>query len=337
MRVSIAKQVVKRLVLRSRVLSHVSTLGPRGVVILRYHSIRENPERHSAYLPGIMHSVQRFEDHMRLLASAYTPVTMDDVVRFAEEGAQIPQRAVAVTFDDGFADNLEVAAPVMNRYGIKAAVYVSVGFIETGRILWFVRLRNAFDKTTARAWNGVQGDNEFDLSQRTAKREAFLEASRACAQTTGEKQEALLSMLEHRLGEARLDEENRLMLTWAQIRALHEQGHIVGSHTMTHPNLAHVALDEVVRELNDSKRIMETNTQFPIDHFSYPKPILVPYFTEQTSAKVRLSGYRTAVTCEPGRFRSGDDVMRISRISAPEDVNDLKWVLDCTLGGITLK
>ena len=83
MSVNLAKQTVKRLVLRSRVLGHLSTLGSRGVVILRYHSIRENPERHGAYLPGIMHSLRQFEDHMRLIASGYTPVTMDDVVRFA--------------------------------------------------------------------------------------------------------------------------------------------------------------------------------------------------------------------------------------------------------------
>jgi len=323
-----AKSILKSCLLRSRVMRLAGSSFPPSVAVLRYHSIREDPKLHEQYLTGIVHSLARFEEHMRIVASEYTPVSLDDIVAFAEGRTAIPRRAVAVTFDDGFADNLEVAAPVMNRHGIKAAVFVSVGFVEARETLWFLRIRNAFNTSTVATWPGVRGDGKYDFSLPAERYQAFLEASRACAQMTGERQESLVSSMEQRLGTAPLRPERKIMLTWDDIRELQSQGHIVGSHTMSHPNVAHVGHEELVRELVESKRRLEEETQVPILHCSFPKPILAPYFTEETIKEVQNAGYRTAVTCEPGTFRLGDDLLRITRFAVPDNGVDLRWLLE---------
>jgi peptidoglycan/xylan/chitin deacetylase (PgdA/CDA1 family) len=323
-----AKSVIKRCLLRSRVMRVAGTCFPPSVVVLRYHSIREDPKLSQQYLSGIVHALDRFDEHMRIIASEYVPVSLDDIVGFAEGKAAIPRRAVAVTFDDGFADNLEIAAPVMNRYGIKGAVFVSVGFVEARDTLWFLRIRNAFNASTVPAWPGLQGDREYDFSLPVERYQAFLEASRACAQVTGERQESLVGSIEQRLGVPPLRPEQKIMLTWNDIRELQAQGHIIGSHTMSHPNVAHVGHEELVRELVDSKRRLEEKTQVSIIHFSFPKPILTPYFTEETIEEVRRAGYRTAVTCEPGTFRRSDDLFRINRFIVPHTGTELQWLLE---------
>ena len=329
-----AKSFIKSCFLRSRVMRLASACKPPSVVVLRYHSIREDPKQHQQYLTGIVHSLARFDEHMRIIASEYAPVSLEEILGFAEEKAPIPRRAVAVTFDDGFADNLEVAAPVMNRYGIKGTVYVSVGFVEARETLWFLRIRNAFNTSTVLTWQGLQADREYDFSHPDERYRAFLEASRACARETGEQQESLVSSIERRLGVAPLRPERRIMLTWDDIRELQGQGHIVGSHTMSHPNVAHVGREEVVRELVDSKHRLEEKTRVSIVHCSFPKPILAPYFTEETIQEVRRAGYRTAVTCEPGVFRFGDDLLRINRCAVPDSGAELKWLLENAFLGI---
>jgi len=328
-----AKSVLKSCLLQSRVTRLAGMCFPPSVTVLRYHSIREDPKRHQQYLTGIMHSLAQFEEHMRIVATEYVPVSLDDIVGFAEGRAAIPRGAVAVTFDDGFADNLELAAPVMNRYGIKAAVYVSAGFVETPETLWFLRIRNAFNTSDVLAWRGLRGDRQYDFTLPAERHQAFLEASRACAQVTGERQESLVGSLEQRLGVAPLRPERKIMLTWNDIRELQAQGHIVGSHTMTHPNVAHVGHEELVRELVDSKRRLEEETRVPVIHCSFPKPILAPYFTEETVKEVRNAGYRTAVTCEPGTFRAGDDLLKINRFAVPDTGVEFAWLLESAFLG----
>jgi len=323
-----SRTILKRCLLRSRVMRLAGRFSPPSVAVLRYHSIRKDPKLHQHYLTGIVHSLAQFEEHMRIVASEYAPVSLDDFVAFSDGRAAIPRRAVAVTFDDGFADNLEIAAPVMNRYGIRAAVFVSVGFVEARETLWFLRIRHAFNTSTVPVWPGLQGDRHFDFSVPAERYQAFLEASRACAQLTGERQQSLVSSLEHRLEATQLRPEEKIMLTWDGIRELLVQGHIVGAHTVSHPNVAHIGHEELVRELVDSKRRLEEETRAPILHCSFPKPILAPYFTEETIREVRRAGYRTAVTCEPGTFRSGGDLLRINRFAVPDTGEDLRWLLE---------
>ena len=328
-----AKSIVKSGLLRSRALRLANAWLPPAAVVLRYHSIREDPRRHQGYLPGIVHSVARFEEHMRIVAEEYVPVSLDDLVGFAEGEAEIPRRAVAVTFDDGFADNLEMAAPIMNRHRIRGAVFVTVGFVEAGGTPWFARIRHAFNASAERTWPGLDGDRQFDFSQPDGRYRAFLEASGACARLTGARQEAIVQSLERRLGVGSFRVEEHMMLCWDQIRALRAQGHIVGSHTMTHPNVAHLPREELVEELTESKRLLEEKTQAPVVHFSYPRPILDPYFTDETTQAVRQAGYRTAGTCEPGTFRPGHDLLRINRVAVPQTGDEVRWLLENTFLG----
>ena len=69
-----------------------------------YHSIVEEPKLTENIL-GTSKSTAVFEAHMKALARWFAPVTIEQVVQFAEEGRKLPSNAVAVTFDDGFADN----------------------------------------------------------------------------------------------------------------------------------------------------------------------------------------------------------------------------------------
>jgi peptidoglycan/xylan/chitin deacetylase (PgdA/CDA1 family) len=77
-----------------------------------------------------------FDEQMRLLRDlAYTPVTLEAVRDHYLEGAPLPPKAVLITFDDGYRDNLENALPVLERYGYPAVVFVPIGYLDDGRPL----------------------------------------------------------------------------------------------------------------------------------------------------------------------------------------------------------
>jgi peptidoglycan/xylan/chitin deacetylase (PgdA/CDA1 family) len=161
----------------------------------------------------------------------------------------------------------------------------------------------------------------------------MLAAMRCCATMTGDRQELWLAELEQDLGDEHAGDLDELMLPWDQVRALHREGHLIGSHTMSHPNMAHIALIEVRRELQESKRLLESRLGAAVEHFSYPCPILTPHWTAQTEALSRDVGYVTGATTDTGLARAGCSPLLIPRVAAPMEMDEFRWALEVSLLG----
>src|SRR5260370_42530526 len=113
-----AKNWVKRSLVASGALSFAGRMtGPR-VAILMFHSVMPDPRAHQDTLGPIIHSSQLFRQQMEVLAREYNPVSLDDVLLFVQGNKEMPRKPVVVTFDDGYADNAEFAAPIVNEFGI---------------------------------------------------------------------------------------------------------------------------------------------------------------------------------------------------------------------------
>ncbi len=326
------KRGVKKIISNSSIMGCLGSLRPAGVVVLRYHSILENPDTLNRLIgPGIVHSADAFESHMRLLAKSFTPVTMDDILSFAAGDTKIPTRAVAVTFDDGFADNAEVAAPIMDTYKIKGAFYVTTGSISPQQLPWFFRVRRAFHVTQERVWTSPLDGTAFGLDDPIQRRQAFLQASRHCAVQNLSDQHTWINILEEQLAIEKTDSDLSHMMTADQIRKLYNNGHIVGSHTVSHPNVAHIQEKDVCIEIETSKNVLEKIVDNPIVHFSYPSPILQPHYNITTTDILKQFGYKTAVTCTHGVFSQADNPLLCKRIVVPESSEDLKWAIESVL------
>ncbi len=123
------------------------------------------------------------------------------------------------------------------------------------------------------------------------------------------------------------------MMEWKKIKELHEKGHIIGSHTLSHPNLAHTRKGELRWELTESKRVLEKELCTPVIHFSYPNPALWPQYTEETTAAVKENGFETAVISSNGPVRNRDDPLLLERLSGTLDKEEFLWNVRCTMLG----
>jgi peptidoglycan/xylan/chitin deacetylase (PgdA/CDA1 family) len=117
------------------------------------------------------------------------------------------------------------------------------------------------------------------------------------------------------------------MMTWQQARRLWQEGHVVGSHGLTHPNMAHIADKDLNYELMESKRKMEDELAMPVVHLSYPAAALTVSWTEHTVAATVQAGYQTAVTTTQGLVSEGDNPLYLRRIGAPDDFDEFRWQL----------
>lgn len=319
---------VKQLSVQSGALRLAGRFAPAGAAILMYHSVRDDPERYANSIGvGIIHATSVFERHMEFVARRFNPVTLDDIRLFLE-GKPLPPRAVAVTFDDGFLDNFEIAAPILDRFGIRAAFYLTVSIIDTKLAPWYCRLRHVFASTAKTEWLIPGNGKRWNLTTRRDRDAALLAAFDHCAALAGDALERTIRAIEADLDVEMLNGGNPFMMGWNEARVLEKNGHIVGCHTLTHPNVAQVSLDIAREELVVSKRKLEEALSAPVTHFSYPHPALSPQWTPETVAITKEAGYETAVTTTPGTVREGDHPHKLMRIWTPRSADEFMWNLE---------
>lgn len=324
---------IKHLVVRSGVLNWAARVRPTRVAILMYHSVLERPELETNTLGGIMHSTATFRGQMEVLARDFHPVSLDDALQFLRGEKELSDRPVVITFDDGYLDNSEVAVPILNQIGIPATFYVAVESVNSRKLPWPSRLRFAMYTTRKPSWKGSD-DVAYPLGSFAERDKAFLRASDECCQLAGAPQEQYVAQLETELDAAVPASKTNLMMTWDQVRSLVKNGHIVGSHTMTHPNMAYIPECDVRRELHDSKLILERELGQTVVHFSYPCPAMSPHWNQQTVQETQKIGYRTAVTTNPGIVHKKDDPLSLRRVRPSKTIDGLRWNMESVFAGL---
>jgi peptidoglycan/xylan/chitin deacetylase (PgdA/CDA1 family) len=333
----------KKTILASGALRLAGNLHGRSAAILMYHSVLPDPSLQADSLGGIVHSGSAFRAQMELLARDYHPISLNQTVKHLRDGEDFPKRSVVVTFDDGYADNYEVAMPILNQFAVPATFYVTVDCVENKRLPWPSRLRFAFRRTKQTSWTGSKTDSQtgsnpksWNLSSPLNREEAFLAACDSCCQLSGAVQEEFVRRIEHELQASLPADSGSLMMSYDQLRELAGHGHVVGSHTMTHPNMAQLKVDDARRELAESKQRLESRLGSPIKHFSYPCPALEPHWSERTLEQSRAVGYETAVTTNSGLTRRGDQLLSLKRLRPTKTLEGLRWNLESAFAGRTV-
>jgi peptidoglycan/xylan/chitin deacetylase (PgdA/CDA1 family) len=296
-----------------------------------YHSVLEDPSQQADSLGGIVHARPVFRQHMELLAREFHPVGMDELAVLLRGEEEIPERCVVVTFDDGYHDNFQNAMPILDQVGVKAAFYVTVDCIEKGQLPWPSRVRFALRTTGRKTWSDPEGAL-WPLENQADRDRAFAKACKHCCQLAGVAQEQFVASIEAEL-EVSIAPGSELMMNWDELRKLTERGHVVGSHTLSHPNLTQLPVAELCVELQESRACLQKQLSLPVAHFSYPCPALSPHWNEQTVEECRRAGYETAVVTDGGLARKQDNPLCLRRVRPSKTVEGLRWNLEWAFAG----
>jgi peptidoglycan/xylan/chitin deacetylase (PgdA/CDA1 family) len=315
----------KSLLFRTGALRALRIVKPsRQLAILRYHAIC-GPEGYAYASPGICISPNAFEEHARYLAANYRVIALPDGVEALKVGT-LPANAVAITFDDGYADNLE-AARTLARYGLTATFYITAGCMAGGEPFWPSELRyllGACDGTRMRlAAEGVGVD--LDLASDAGRTTALSTLTKTFKSHPIHVREALRQELRRKAGGRTLP---RVMLTWDEIREMHALGMTIGSHTMSHPNLPSAGHEVARQQLAESKARLETEIGAPVTMFSYPNGGAERYLTAAIKELVREAGYRAATTSKNAFAGRESDPFALERIEVEESLDELIFALE---------
>jgi peptidoglycan/xylan/chitin deacetylase (PgdA/CDA1 family) len=298
-------------------LGALSPAGDRGrLTILMFHRVHEQPD---TLFPNQMHAAV-FHERMRWIRNWFNVLPLDHATAALARGS-LPERALAITFDDGYADNCTVALPILRDFDLHATFFVSTAFIDGGR-MW--------NDTVIEAVRGAAG-NEVNLSSvglgvhrvataddRRQAIDAILRRLKYLAPALRQTQADAIAALVN----ARLPED--LMMTSAQLRTLAAAGMGIGGHTMTHPILAQVEDNAARNEMGGGREALEAMVRQPVRLFAYPngKP-----GQDYNATHVRMAteiGFTAAVSTASGAARAGGSLHELPRFT-PWGHSVLRW------------
>jgi peptidoglycan/xylan/chitin deacetylase (PgdA/CDA1 family) len=226
-------------------------------------------------------------------------VSLDEAVESISQGGRARPFA-ALTFDDGYRDNLEFAAPVLRRYEAPYAIYVTSGFADGAVRAWWEDLEAAIQRLS-RVRMEIGGEIlDLPAASREEKDAALeLVAARVRQLPQAEGRAGVADLLAQAGPGAGTDNET-LFMGWEDLRQLAQDPLCtIGVHTLAHSNLAQLEADEARHELEESRRLIEERIGRRAAHLAYP------YGHRDAAAAreftlARELGFASAVTTRPG-------------------------------------
>jgi peptidoglycan/xylan/chitin deacetylase (PgdA/CDA1 family) len=262
-----------------------------ALVIVRHHRVYAESEE-PLYRLGVAETVLR--DQLGMLAGeGLTPVTVAEGLAHLDSGE--PGVRVAMSFDDGYRDNLTRALPLLTRHGARATLYLAAGLIEERRAPWWDVLAHALESTGAVALPPLPGltTTPLPLDGRGARRAALARLIPALRVEPGVR-EARLETIRGALGVS--DPAPCALARWEELPAWTAAGGELGAHTLTHPHLTTLDAAGQRREIAGSVAMIERRLGGRVAGLAYPGGD----HDTITVAATRDSGLGYAVTTRAG-------------------------------------
>jgi peptidoglycan/xylan/chitin deacetylase (PgdA/CDA1 family) len=263
-----------------------------------------------------------FDAQMGALRSCFNVVPLAEAVDALASGT-LKARTAAVTFDDGYADNVEIALPTLRRHGLNATFFIATGFLNGGRMfndsvieairrmpgpmldlpaagLWGIPVRTVAERRTAVS-RVLKAVKHLPFEQRA---QAVQDVERAAA--------------------APLPSD--LMMTSEQVLALARAGMDIGGHTVNHPILTRIGVEHAAEEIKSNREALRAIVGKSPTIFAYPNGVPGEDYSAAHVALVRQCGYRAAVSTSWGAATQVCDVYQLPRFT-PWDRDPKRFVM----------
>jgi peptidoglycan/xylan/chitin deacetylase (PgdA/CDA1 family) len=317
-----------------RTMRRVKDVFVSRAIVLLYHRVAELPVD-----PQLLCvSRKNFAEHLGILRRCGRTIHTKALGEMLELGNR-REHVIVVTFDDGYADNLYNARPLLERYDVPATVFVTAGYLDATREFWYDDLERLLLQTHAlpqlleleirghrHRWklgpvaevgdSGYRISPDWNISHKAdpSPRHALYRSLADLLQPLpdAERRQAL-DQIANWAGMERTGRCSHRTLSQEELRRLAEGGLVeIGSHTMSHPVLSAIPVRAQIDEISRSKARLEEVLGQSIMSFAYPFGGR-SHYTEQTVAAVREARFEYGCSNFPGIVRPDTDRFQLPR------------------------
>jgi peptidoglycan/xylan/chitin deacetylase (PgdA/CDA1 family) len=288
-------------------------LGQGKLSILIYHQVftERDPMRPSEP------DAATFDWHMRLLRQYFTPLSLTEASEHLHNNT-LPANAICVTFDDGYLNNLTVAAPILKQYKIPATVYVATAFSH-GDNMWNDRIIDLC--ADPQRHELLLAERSVILNDWDSRRIAAIKLINELKYLPVEQRLLAVDDL-YRCNHA--SEYPARMMNPDQLATLSDYDIEVGAHTHNHPILKILPAEQQYAEIQQSKQLLELWLKKPVRHFAYPNGVIDKDLDQTAINFVDQIGFCTAVVTNWGTSSKKTPTTQLRRFT-PWDPTPYKF------------
>lgn len=288
-----------------------------SALILGYHRIVDEP--FDPYQVCVKPAY--FKEQMEVLQRYCSPLSLSKLVQSLQEN-DLPRKAVAITFDDGYADNLYVAGPILEEYGLPATIFVATGYI--GGSFWWDELARMMQSiqdlakglnlsVNGRIFRWKPGNSQRDQTQESdfSYLENLLQSLYAFLMNLGteDRLRALSKISSLAVTGSNFGQMPRCLRADELAQVAEVELLDVGAHSVSHPNLVNLPENEQRYEIQQSKKYLEAILNRPVMNFSYPNGLS----SDITEEIVKSSQYQSACASTNDVVWRGSNPFRLPR------------------------
>ncbi|HEX6707564.1 MAG TPA: polysaccharide deacetylase family protein [Albitalea sp.] len=298
--------------------SFVSPPGARGrLSILIFHRVLPQSDPLQPDEPD----AAEFETRMRWIKAWFNVLPLAQAVDMLYAGS-IPPRALSITFDDGYADNEEIAAPILQRLGLSATFFITTGYLGGAECMFNDRVIEAVRACTAPVLDlQALGLGTHPMRTHEDRRRAIGALLKGIKHFEQPRRDATTDAI---VAAAGAHATPRLMMQPEQVRSLRRMGMDVGGHTVTHPILTRLNPKAARDEIAAGKAQLEAIVGEPVTLFAYPNGVPQHDYAAEHVAMAREVGFGAAVSTAWGAAAMQSDRFQLPRFT-PWDRSRLRY------------
>lgn len=281
------------------------------IAVLLYHRVcTQNNDWDSNII-----SPNQFKSQIEYFCKRQEIISLETLSQYIRQGKTLPQKAVVITFDDGYKDNFFYAYPILNKNKVPTTIFLTTGHMATDKLFWWDKVGYVISHSKTKQLH-LNELGDYSLESTAAKTEARLKITQGLKKITDERKNILIEKLSEISGvETPNDLAKELILSWDNVKEMHSNGINFGAHTVNHPILTKLPLEQAKWEITQSKMDIEKVLGTEILTFSYPNGD----YSDELARFVSEKGFICAVSVVPSRLiKPRDNIYAIGRIS-PEN------------------
>jgi len=293
-----------------RILRRLTVSLHSSVVILLYHRVFETSS--DPWQLGV--SPRHFAEHLKILQHNYRVLSLHDLLS-SLKNARLPKRGVVLTFDDGYADNLWNAKPLLEKYEVPATVFVASGSVDNNGF-WWDELEQALLQSRklpkSLRLNVQSRTYDWPMSNSDQRQHAFTEIHQILQPLIASDRDQVMTEIFAWADVDKMGRPDYRPLTTTELIQLAQSEFVdIGSHTLTHSLLPAMSKADQFAEIDGCRQKLSAILGNCVDTFSYPYGI----FTLETPEIVESAGFHVALTSEKNVVEMGANPFLMGRFS----------------------
>lgn len=293
----------------SGVLWACEQLMRSGTTVLMYHRVLEDGDDRDYPFPSIVLPRTVFEAQLDYLADHARVLTVYAALNELRGEARSPKPVVCLTFDDGYIDNFEIAAPLLEERGLLGTFFITAGAVEARAPLWYDRAAELWTSVGAPRIGELAHGLHPSVTLALANRGAWIESLK---RVPNDVRVELMGLIETELDGP---PPPCPLMTPAQIRELADRGHEIGSHTCSHPILTRMTPEGRRQEIGGAKALLEAWTGREVPGFCYPNGD----YDAAVARQLEEAGHEYACTTSAGRNDRSTNPFELRRVDVTPD------------------